>query len=642
MLPANHKDEAMAPFARHASGQVKAVLFVALAGAVAAAVLFVQADAPASYAGTAGGGLRAVGSQFWHQDVAGVEGVAAASDLFGRTLASGDFNGDGALDLAIGAFGEAVDSIPTAGAVNVLYGSPAGLTAVDNQIWHQNVPDVEDAAEGGDGFGKSVAAGDFNGDGRDDLAVGVPGEAIDGVASAGAVNVLYGSPAGLTAAGDQIWHQNVADVEGTAGAGDSFGWAVAAGDFNGDGEDDLAVGVPLEAIASIASAGAVNVLYGSASGLTAAGDQIWHQDVPDLEGAAATNDAFGWAVAAGDFNGDGQDDLAAGVPRDVITGIAGAGAVNVLYGSPAGLTAAGNQIWHQDIADVDGAAETGDNFGTSVASGDFNGDGDDDLAAGAPFEAVGSVVAAGAVNVLYGSAAGLAAANDQIWHQDVPDVEGAAEGPDHFGFSAGSGDFNGNGEDDLAIGAPGEAFGGVPREGAVNVLYGSSTGLTAAGDQIWHQGVAGVEGTTEEDGKFGYAVAAGDFNDDGEDDLAIGAFGEAIGGQPLAGAVNVLYGSPPPAAMPTITSTPVPGATSTATQPPSSTPTLPARGAGDADCSGTVTAIDAALILQFGAGLLDSLPCPDAADVNEDGTFTAVDATLILQFVAGLIGSLPP
>jgi hypothetical protein len=63
---------------------------------------------------------------------------------------------------------------------------------------------------------------------------------------------------------------------------------------------------------------------------------------------------------------------------------------------------------------------------------------------------------------------------------------------------------------------------------------------------------------------------------------------------------------------------------------------------GDVDCSGSVNAIDAALILQYSAGLITSLDCQDAADVNEDGSINSIDAALILQFTAGLIPSLPP
>ena len=127
-------------------------------------------------------------------------------------------------------------------------------------------------------FASALASGDFNNDGFDDLALGVRGEDIGAVANAGAVNVLRGSGAGLTAAGDQIWHQDSAGILDVAESGDAFGSALAVGDFNNDGFDDLAVGAHDEDVGTVANAGALNVLRGSAAGLTAAGNQIWHQD----------------------------------------------------------------------------------------------------------------------------------------------------------------------------------------------------------------------------------------------------------------------------------------------------------------------------------------------------------------------------
>ncbi len=88
-------------------------------------------------------------------------------------------------------------------------------------------------------------------------------------------------------------------------------------DFNGDGFADLAIGVPNEAVGTVTNAGAVNVIYGSTGGLsaTATPDQFWTQNTPNVAGVADVDDAFGKALAAGDFNGDGFADLAIGRPR---------------------------------------------------------------------------------------------------------------------------------------------------------------------------------------------------------------------------------------------------------------------------------------------------------------------------------------
>lgn len=143
----------------------------------------------------------------------------------------------------------------------------------------------------------------------------------------------------------------------------------AYGDFNGDGRDDMAVGVPFENIGAISDAGAVNVLYGSAGGIASTGNQFWNQDSSGVEDTAEAFDNFGWAVAAGDFNNDGRDDLVAGIPsEDVNAGpVNDAGAVQVFYGSASGLSASGDQFWHQDSSGVEDTAEPGDQFGSSAA-----------------------------------------------------------------------------------------------------------------------------------------------------------------------------------------------------------------------------------------------------------------------------------
>src|SRR5262245_55368384 len=162
-------------------------------------------------------------------------------------------------------------------------------------------------------------------------------------------NRTIGSPTGLTAAGS---------VELVGGAtGDRFGFALAAGDFNGDGQADLTIGIPSQDSATITDVGAVQVLYGSASGLATAGAQLWTQDGfagQDIADHPEAGDGFGSALAWGDFNGDGQADLAIGVRGEDLDNphlptVHDAGAVNVLYGAASvGLTAPGNQVWTQN------------------------------------------------------------------------------------------------------------------------------------------------------------------------------------------------------------------------------------------------------------------------------------------------------
>src|SRR6266496_1013289 len=115
-------------------------------------------------------------------------------------------------------------------------------------------------------------------------------------------------------------------------------------DFNGDGSADLAIGIPFEDVGAIGNAGAVEVMYGSAAGLTATGDQFWTQDATGTDPSEA-GDNFGSFVATGDFDGDGFTDLAIGAPFEDVGAVANAGAVTVLYGSPLGLTDDGAQFW---------------------------------------------------------------------------------------------------------------------------------------------------------------------------------------------------------------------------------------------------------------------------------------------------------
>ena len=452
------------------------------------------------------GGLSDAGNQSFTQNDLGGE-TAAGGNRFGAAVTVGDFNHDGFADLAVGAPGENPGSANGAGAVDVLHGSPTGLSASGDQVLSQGAGGIQGSPAAGDRFGAALAAADLNGDGRDDLAVGAPGEGVGSSAGAGAVNVIYGSGGGLTATGNQLWTQNSPGVLEASEGGDSFGSSVAGADLNGDGKADLAVGVPGESIGTNTGAGAVEVLYGSAGGVTSTGNQLWSQNSTDIVDGAEAGDSFGAALAAGDLNGDGEGDLAIGVPAEGIgTTRPSAGAVNVIYGSGAGLTSTGNQFWSQNSTDIKDAAEAGDRFGAALATGDLNGDGDDDLAAGAPGESVGTTANAGGVNVILGAGGGLSSTGNQLWTQNSANVLDSAEAGDSFGAALAAGDVDRDGHADVAIGAPGESVGTDAGAGALNMLYGSAGGLTSSANQLWSQDTPNILDQAEPDDQFGAAM----------------------------------------------------------------------------------------------------------------------------------------
>jgi hypothetical protein len=177
----------------------------------------------------------------------------------------------------------------------------------------------------------------------------------------------------------------------------------------------------------------VDVLYGSGSGLTSAGDQQFWQGAGGVAGTAEQADLFGRALAVGDFNNNGASDLAVGVSFEDVGAVRDAGAVNVLYGWGSGLSSAGNQQFWQGAGGVAGTAEEEDVFGWAISTGDFNNNGASDLAVGVLFEGIGAIPQAGAVNVLYGNGNGLSNAGNQQFWQGAAGVAGTPEPDDEFG-----------------------------------------------------------------------------------------------------------------------------------------------------------------------------------------------------------------
>ncbi|MBL8008294.1 MAG: FG-GAP repeat protein [Ignavibacteria bacterium] len=392
------------------------------------------------------------------------------SGAFGWTVAgAGDVNGDGYSDVIIGAPDYFSGSIAV-GRFYIFHGSASGLPSTPSFM--------KTGTSAGSTFyrvGKCVAsAGDVNGDGYSDIAVGVTNGVFASYVNFG-IEVYYGSSSGINST--PSW------TKSSAVNGDEFGTSVAsAGDVNGDGYSDIIAG----AYKINSESGAAYVFYGSASGLPA--NANW-------SATGISGSWFGFSAAgAGDVNGDGYGDIIIGAPKQ-----SSYGAAYVYHGSGTGISA--SPSW-QFTASLFPAQSW---YGASVAcAGDVNGDGFSDVLIGASKLYLYTNIYAGAAFGYYGSPGGLPASWN--WSVNAPDPYFAHE----FGACvASAGDVNGDGYSDAIISAP------YPF-GHVYCYYGSGSGLPYTHNEVlpFQSGL-----------RFGYSAAsAGDVNGDGYSDIIVGAY----------------------------------------------------------------------------------------------------------------------
>jgi hypothetical protein len=434
-------------------------------------------------------------------------GLASGDQAGYSVSATGDINGDGIADLIIGARG--VDATGTdAGAAYVVFGRAGGWGDL-------NLADLDgtdgfriQGATTGDLLGQSAVLADLNNDGFADIAIGAHTSDVDGVAS-GDVYVLYGKADGWAAV------VSVAGLDGSDGfringgaANDTFGTSLSAGDFNGDGVQDLMV------LAGGADYGGVNtgaayIVFGTEADQSSVvqASTLDTDTIIQFAGAETHFFPIEFGGRTGDYNGDGFDDLLVGFSTSDLAGV-NRGSAYLVFGSANDFTAS------QSVAGLDGSNgvtflglsdEQGLGAGTA-GLGDLNGDGLDELFIGS---------SSGPSYIVFGRSGGWPANFDL----------GSLDGSNGFSFAARSdtafsGDFNGDGLLDVALNS------GT----TTHVLYGSVGGYQATyatGDFTGGTGFRIINASDR--------LSVGDLNGDGLDDLV-------FGGIATNGRVDIVFG----------------------------------------------------------------------------------------------------
>ncbi|HET6371852.1 MAG TPA: FG-GAP-like repeat-containing protein [Candidatus Polarisedimenticolia bacterium] len=421
----------------------------------------------------------------------------AGSNL-GVTLSAGDLTGDGIDDLFVSASGY-TNGEPEEGQAYVFYGSSSGLSALPDWTFESNIPEARFAYSGG-------IVPDVDGDGVDDLLMSSAYYSND-LHEEGVASLWSWSPSGPPCRATWVIEGNEEDAY--------FGYtSTSAGDVNGDGFGDMMIGWA-ENQAGVYTPGRAFVYKGAPNVLGSA--PMWSV------AGTQTGEFMGFAAAAGDVNADGFGDLLVGAPYHD-NGQVDEGAVFLYMGSATGLSA--TPVWSAE-ADREGPTY----FGVSLASGDVNGDGYDDMMVVA-YEYSYDQNKDGAVFVYYGSASGLPASPSLVLNGSTPGLcLGASRN------TLATGDVNADGFDDLLVGTSQFDHGQI-NEGAVFLYMGSATGLSATPAWMAESNLIS---------SFYGKVALGDLNGDGLDDVIVGATRASVG-QAAEGAVFVYLTQAPSAA----------------------------------------------------------------------------------------------
>ena len=472
----------------------------------------------------------------------------ATDDRSGYSVsAAGDVNGDGIDDLIIGAY-SADPSGSYSGRAYVVFGSAGGVTSPFKlSILDGSNGFAIDGEDTYDFAGVSVSgAGDINGDGIDDLIIGASGVDVDGNEDAGRTYLVFGSDSGFTSPFDlsTIDGTNGILINGAAADDDSGISVAAAGDLNSDDIDDLVVGAASSSPGGNAEAGRAYVVFGSSSVLP---NPLNLSTLDGTNGIVingeTSGDNAGQSVDGdGDVNGDGVDDLIVGAP-----GAALGGRAYIIFGSSSGLP---NPLNLAGLGDpvgivIDGEAEDDEAGRWVSAAGDINHDGIDDIIIGAPEASPDQATGAGRSYVVFGSSTSL---ESPIGLSSLNGLNGFVlngESPNGESGRAVSeaGDVNGDGIDDLVIGAH-RSNASSFEAGRAYVIFGSDSQLPNPFNLANLDGTRGFTINGEAAGDLaGISVStAGDFNHDGVADLLVGAFTADASDNKEEGRSYVLYG----------------------------------------------------------------------------------------------------